>query len=490
MKLRPIMFVGTGSDVGKSVVNAAFCRIFLQDGFCPAPFKAQNMSLNSYATPEGLEIGRAQAVQAEACGIPCRSDMNPVLLKPTNHTSSQVVLNGKPIGNQSAHQYFNQTDRIHLFNQVMAAANRLMQEFNPLVIEGAGSISEMNLWSRDITNMRVAEVLDAPTYLIADIDRGGVFASVYGSIHLLPPAQKKLIKGIIINKFRGDIALFEDGRKTLEQISGVPVVGVIPYFEDIHIEQEDSVVLEHRVQNINNAQVRIAVVLLRHMSNFTDFNMLERHPQVNLFYAAHPDDLQDADIVVLPGSKNTIDDLMYLRKSGMASAVLQHHVSGKSVYGICGGYQMMGLTVEDPMGIEGSITSLPGLGILPVQTILTENKKTESCRFSFLNSAADCVGYEIHMGETTADISNPVCVTDKGVPDGYFLNAKTFGTYMHGFFDNGATIEYILGQIEKYTPSATALIDYNTFKEEQYDKLAAHVRSSIDLEYIYKTMQQ
>ena len=488
MRLRPVMFVGTGSDVGKSVINAAFCRIFKQDGYQPAPFKAQNMSLNSYATPEGLEIGRAQAVQAEACGIPCRADMNPVLLKPTNHTSSQVVLNGKPIGNQSANQYFNETDRVELFDQAMAAANRLMDEFNPLVIEGAGSISEMNLWDRDITNMRVAETLNAPTFLIADIDRGGVFASVYGSIKLLPEAQRKLIKGVIINKFRGDIALFEDGRKMLEEISGVPVVGVIPYFVDIHIEQEDSVVLEHRTENSKEGKVSIAVVLLRHMSNFTDFNRLELHPEVNLFYAAHPDELKEAVIVLLPGSKNTIDDLNYLRRSGMAKAVLQHHHAGKSVYGICGGYQMMGLSVEDPLGMEGDIAAVPGLGILPVRNILTEEKKTEACSFSFLGSEADCEGYEIHMGETLSDVGHPLCRTDKGDDDGYFLSPKTFGTYLHGFFDNARTIEYILRQVPGYGTKEATTTDYTAFKNEQYDKLAAHVRCNVDMEYIYKTM--
>ncbi len=490
MKLRPVMFVGTGSDVGKSVINAAFCRIFLQDGYRPAPFKAQNMSLNSYATPEGLEIGRAQAVQAEACGISCRADMNPVLLKPTNHTSSQVVLNGKPIGNQSAFHYFNKTDRLELFDQAMAACNRLLEEYNPLVVEGAGSISEMNLWDRDITNMRVAETLDASTYLIADIDRGGVFASVYGSIKLLPEAQRRLIKGVIINKFRGDIALFEDGRKMLEEISGVPVVGVIPWFDDIHIEQEDSVVLEHRKEKKVGGKVNIAVVLLRHMSNFTDFNRLELHPEVNLFYAAHPDELKEADIVLLPGSKNTIDDLRYLRRSGMAKAVLQHHEAGKAVYGICGGYQMMGLLVEDPLGMEGDITAVPGLGILPVNTVLTEDKKTEACRFSFLGSEADCDGYEIHMGETKAETSSPLCTTDKGASDGYFLSEKSFGTYLHGFFDNARTIDYILRQVPGYGTEKAVTTDYAVFKNEQYDKLAAYVRSCVDMEYIYKTMRE
>jgi adenosylcobyric acid synthase len=484
------MFVGTGSDVGKSVINAAFCRIFLQDGYHPAPFKAQNMSLNSYATPEGLEIGRAQAVQAEACGIPCRADMNPVLLKPTNHTTSQVVLNGKPIGNQSAFCYFNKTDRLELFDQAMTAARRLLSEFNPLVIEGAGSISEMNLWDRDITNMRVAETLDAPTFLIADIDRGGVFGSVYGSMKLLPEAWRRLIKGVIINKFRGDISLFEDGRKMLGELCGVPVVGVIPYFNDIYIDQEDSVVLEHRKEQELRGRVKIAVVLLRHMSNFTDFNLLEQHPDVHLFYASRPEELSGADIILLPGSKNTIDDLNCLRQSGMAKAVLSRHAEGKAVYGICGGYQMMGRSVEDPMGMEGDIASVPGLGLLPVRTILTNAKKTEACRFSFLGSTADCVGYEIHMGETVGESASPLCSTNQGVDDGYFLNDKTFGTYLHGFFDNSRTIDFVLSKVSGYGADHHATpFDYQSFKDAQYDKLATHVRRNVDMDYMYKILK-
>ena len=262
-RLKPIMFVGTGSDVGKSIINAGFCRIFMQDGYHPAPFKAQNMSLNSYPTKDNLEIGRAQAVQAEACGVDCTVDMNPVLLKPTTDSSSQVIVCGKPIGNRSAKEYFQVNNHQELFGEVTAAFDRLNADYSPVVIEGAGSISEMNLWDRDIVNMRMAEYADAATYLIADIDRGGVFASLYGSVMLLPESQRKLIKGFIINKFRGDISLFEDGRAMIEQITGVPVVGVLPYFRDIFIEQEDSVVLDKMKQSGGEQGcVRIAVVML------------------------------------------------------------------------------------------------------------------------------------------------------------------------------------------------------------------------------------
>jgi adenosylcobyric acid synthase len=487
-QLRPVMFVGTGSDVGKSIINAAFCRIFKQDGYHPAPFKAQNMSLNSYATPEGLEIGRAQAVQAEACGIPCKADMNPVLLKPTTHTSAQVILNGKPIGNQSARQFFNETDREYLFEQAMAACQRLMREYHPLVIEGAGSISEMNLWDRDITNMRVAEALQAPTFLVADIDRGGVFASVYGSIHLLPASQRALIKGIIVNKFRGDISLFEGGRKQLEQISGVPVVGVVPYFDNIHIDQEDSVVLDRHRGGDQHGQVCMAVILLPHMANFTDFNLLERHPDIRLVYVSKPSELDLADIILLPGSKNTISDLQYMRQMGMAKAILQRHAEGKAVYGICGGYQMMGESVEDPYGMEGDIPIMAGLGLLPVRTVISRNKKTESCTFSFLGSETDCKGYEIHMGVTTTETPSPLCVTDKGDLDGYFVNPKTFGTYLHGFFDNIRTIDYVLGQVSGFQSGSVRVPDFTDFKEKQYDALAAHVRACMDMDSVYRVM--
>ena len=369
------MFVGTGSDVGKSVINAGFCRVFLQDGYSPAPFKAQNMSLNSYATADNLEIGRAQAVQAEACGIPCRVEMNPVLLKPTNYLTSQVVLNGKPSANKSASEYFNDTDRDALFDEVMQSYDKLAEDYNPIVIEGAGSISEVNLWKKDIVNMRVALRSRAATFLVADIDRGGVFASVYGSILLLPQEERDAIKGIIINKFRGDIALFEDGKRIIEELTGKPVVGVIPYFRDIFIEEEDSVVIDNKQQAADKNKVNIGVVLLKHMSNFTDFNMLEQTEGVNLYYTDNKQELEKADIIIIPGSKNTISDLQALNEKGLSEVILKHHQAGKPVYGICGGYQMMGEKVLDPHHIEGNIEEINGLGILPVTTIIkTENK--------------------------------------------------------------------------------------------------------------------
>ncbi len=485
-KLRPIMFVGTGSDVGKSVINAAFCRIFLQDGNKPAPFKAQNMSLNSYPTPDGLEIGRAQAVQAEACGLDCLVEMNPVLLKPTGYMNSQVVLNGKPFANLSASEYFMETDRGMLFNEAMKSFYKLADKYNPIVIEGAGSISEINLWKMDITNMRVAVEVDAPTYLIADIDRGGIFASVYGSMELLPQNERDLIKGVIINKFRGDIELFQDGRYMLEELIEKPVVGVIPYFNDIHIEQEDSVVLESRSGIAGKNKINVAVALLRHMSNFTDFNVLERISDIHLYYTISPEEILKADIVIIPGSKNTISDMMHLRNTGMADAILQLNDAGKQVYGICGGFQMMGKEIHDPNQVEGNIESIPGLGILPVVTTLSEEKTTEQCEFTFLNNKEICKGYEIHMGETVSDSKKALCDIKDKYPDGYFLNPKTWGSYIHGIFDNELIIEYIIKQSGK---DLNLEIDYDKFKNEQYDKLAQHVRENVDMDYIYSTLK-
>ncbi|MGV8092436.1 MAG: cobyric acid synthase [Mangrovibacterium sp.] len=486
-RLKPIMLAGTGSDVGKSVVNAAFCRIFLQDGYSPAPFKAQNMSLNSYASEEGLELGRAQAVQAEACGIPCLSAMNPILLKPTSQQKAQIILHGKPIGDQTAREYFMRTDREFLFAEAMKAWRSLDEKYNPIVMEGAGSISEVNLWDKDITNMRVALETRSPVILVADIDRGGVFGSVYGTVQLLPEAERRLIKGILINKFRGDISLFDDGRKKLEELTGIPVVGVVPYFTDIYIDQEDSVVIDYKHGSSSEHEMNIAVVLLRHMSNFTDFNSLERIQGINLYYTANPEEVAKADIVLIPGSKNTIADLTDLRKRGLAKAILQACEAGKAVYGICGGYQMLGQEIRDPDGVEGDVETMPGLGLLPVVTTLTKEKQTVQVRFQFRGRKEFCQGYEIHMGETLLTEGEPLCITDTGKPDGCFISSRLWGTYLHGILDNWIVVEEILDASRLKAKMID--FDYSSFKEEQYNKLADHVRRHVDMDYIYSVMR-
>jgi adenosylcobyric acid synthase len=483
-RLKPIMFVGTGSDVGKSVINAAFCRIFVQDGYSPAPFKAQNMSLNSYATLDNLEIGRAQAMQAEACKIDCCVEMNPVLLKPTSYHSSQVILNGKPMGNKTASEYFLETDRFKLFNKAICAFEFLSSKYNPIVIEGAGSISEMNLWDKDITNMRVALETGAATYLIADIDRGGVFASVYGTIKLLPEKERKSIQGIIINKFRGDIKLFEEGQKMLQNLVQIPIVGIIPYFKDIFIEQEDSVVIDNKNSTPMPGKINIAVVLLPHMSNFTDFDNLERISQVHLYYTNSISELEKADIVILPGSKNTIADLQYIRDKEIELTIKQLNKDKKPVYGICGGFQMMGRKISDPNNVEGNISEIEGLNLLPIETLLTTKKKTSQVKFNFLDNKTECTGYEIHMGETFSENNRPLC-TSSNLNDGYFLNTKTWGTYMHGIFDNPCVVENILKEIR---PEIEINFNFKEFKEQEFNKLANLVRNAIDMEYIYNSL--
>ena len=484
-QLHPIMFVGTGSDVGKSIIATALCRIFKQDGYHPAPFKAQNMALNSYATPEGLEIGRAQAVQAEAAGIPCHTDMNPLLLKPNSDHSSQVVLHGKPIGNRDAYDFWRRSDvlrgsasqsTIDFRKEVCEAFDRLAAKYNPIVMEGAGSIAEINLKERDLVNMPMARHAKADVILVGDIDRGGVFASVYGSIMLQTPEDRQLIKGIIINKFRGDMRLFDEGRQMLEDLCGIPVLGVVPYYKDIHIEEEDSVALAQKSSKfkVESSKVSVAVVLLRHISNFTDFDMLERDPRVNLFYTNNTNDISRADIIILPGTKSTLDDLLELRRNGCAQAIQRAHRDGKTVVGICGGYQMLGQTVNDPDGIEGSIASLPGLGLLPIHTTMTPEKTTQQVTFQF--EGHECKGYEIHQG--VSDTDQAILQTDHCI-----------GTYIHGFLDNAPVIEHLLSNHISHLSSLTShLKSYADYKDEQYDRLADHVRQHVDIDRIYRIL--
>ena len=468
-QLHPIMLAGTGSDVGKSIICTALCRILWQDGYHPAPFKAQNMALNSYVTPEGLEIGRAQAVQAEAACIPCHTDMNPILLKPNSEHTTQVVMNGKPIGNRSAYEYFRKEGHEELRNAVHEAYDRLSRQYNPIIMEGAGSISEINLRDTDIVNMSMARHANADVFLVADIDRGGVFASTYGSIMLQTPEDRNRIRGIIVNKFQGDIRLFAEGRHMMEDICGVPVLGVVPMFHDIYIDEEDSVELSQKRHSSTESKVQIAVVLMRHLSNFTDFDTLERDERVNLFYTNNTHDIEKADIIILPGTKATLDDLLELRRNGVAQAILHAHHDGKTIVGICGGYQMLGQTVSDPDGIEGSISQLPGLGLLPIDTVMTAEKTTRRVEFEF--EGEKCYGYEIHQGRST---------TEKQI----LQESNCIGTYLHGFLDNAPVINYLLKNKATNTPQ----ISPEEFKNMQYDLLADHVRKYVNINELYKIM--
>lgn len=492
-RLHPVMFAGTGSDVGKSIIATAFCRIFRQDGYQPAPFKAQNMALNSFATPEGLEIGRAQAVQAEAAGIPCHTDMNPLLLKPQSDHTSQVVLNGKPIGNSDAYDYFRKEGRAELREAVYAAYDRLAARHNPIVMEGAGSLAEINLRDSDLVNVPMAMHAGADIILVGDIDRGGVFASVYGSIMLLRPEERKYVKGILINKFRGDLRLFEEGRKMLEGLCGIPVLGVVPYYHDIYIEEEDSVALAAKSAAAQRGKINVAVVLLRHISNFTDFNVLERDPRVHLFYSNNVDELAKADILILPGSKSTLDDLYELRRNGVAQAILRARREGATVLGICGGYQMMGAQIRDPHHVEGTIEAMPGLGLLPMVTEMLGDKVTRQVRFTAADgSGASMEGYEIHMGKTLpveGSAFTPLNRLADGQEDGCWVDEKCMGTYIHGILDNPAFIERLLAPHGDKLAEAAGAFDYHAFKEEQYDKLADHVRRYVDVPLLYDILR-
>ncbi len=487
-ELRPIMFVGTGSDVGKSLINAGFCRIFKQDGYAPAPFKAQNMSLNSYATADELEIGRAQAVQAEACGVACQVEMNPVLLKPCNDQCAQVVLLGKPIGTESAKEYFQKPRSSSLFSEVTSAFDRLASRHNPIVLEGAGSISEMNLWDRDIVNMSMAKHAQAATYLIADIDKGGVFASVYGSLALLPEDERALIKGVIINKFRGDIELFNDGRKMLENLTGVPVVGVVPHLRELFIEQEDAVVLDSMSsKSYSEGDLRICVVLLPRMSNFTDFNLLSHCDGIHLSYSCHAQDLAEADVIIIPGSKSTIGDLEFIRQRGLEEVLLAHHRAGKALYGICGGFQMMGESIHDPEGIEGTTRSVKGLGIFPISTTIESGKVTRQCAFRFIHGEAHGRAYEIHAGSTPT--SSPLTTLSTGEQEGYYKSQLCWGSYLHGIFDSLSVIQTILHAQGRDSSALEGLEDYHEMKDRHYDQLAHELRRCIDMDQVYASMQ-
>ena len=485
--LHPIMLAGTGSDVGKSIVATALCRIFRQDGYAPAPFKAQNMALNSYATPDGLEIGRAQAVQAEAAGIPCHTDMNPLLLKPQSDHTSQVVLHGRPIGNKNAYDYWRRgAGDIDYRAEVCAAFDRLSARYNPIVMEGAGSIAEINLRRTDLVNMSMARHAGADVILVGDIDRGGVFASVYGSIMLQSPDDRRLIKGIIINKFRGDLRLFDDGRRMLEELCGVPVLGVIPYFSDIHIEEEDSVALAQKSMQAERGKVNVAVVMLRHLSNYTDFDALERDPRVHLYYTNNTEDLRQADVIIVPGTKSTLHDLYELRRNGCAQAIVGAHRRGATVLGICGGYQMLGVEVLDPDHVEGDIERLPGLGLLPVTTTMSGDKLTRqvTCQYG--------QGYEIHQGETTpmGDAQPaPLLRLNDGRDDGYVVDDKCMGTYVHGILDNAPFVDMLLKPFADKIAQAATPLDYSAYKQEQYDLLAEHVRRHVDMDKLYQILQ-
>ncbi len=496
---RALMFVGTASDVGKSVLNAGFCRILSNRGIRVAPFKSQNMALNSFATPEGGEIGRAQAVQAQACRIPPHTDMNPVLLKPNSDTGSQVVVQGKVVGNMSVKEY--NAFKPEAFRTVEESFERLRSAHDFVVIEGAGSIAEINLKSHDIANLRIAEMADCPCILVADIDRGGVFAQIVGTLELLEPGERERVKGVIINKFRGDPSLLGPGIEFVEKRTGVPVLGVVPYFTHFRIPEEDSVALEKRAkgnrQRAKGKTVTIGVVRFPRISNYTDFDALEGEPDVDLRYVREPGEIDGLDILILPGSKSTIGDLAFLVKQGLFQAIREF--SGQ-VVGICGGYQILGRRVKDPHGVESAVTEADGLGLLDVETVLLTEKETHQAEARLLSAAAlaapGCVGtvsgYEIHMGETALGPgAQPFAQlvrrsgSDVAIPDGAVSSdGRVFGTYLHGIFDNHGFRTAFLNRIrrEKGLPTQSA----ESRVEDPFDLLAEHLERHLDMESLLR----
>lgn len=483
-----IMIQGTMSNVGKSFLTAALCRIFRQDGYSPAPFKSQNMALNSYITPDGEEIGRAQALQAEAAGIEPSALMNPVLLKPTTDSGSQVIVNGKVLGNMRAAEYF--LRKKELIPDIISAYRTLADSHDIMVIEGAGSPVELNLKADDIVNMGLARLVRAPVMLVGDIDRGGVFAQLIGTLHLLEPDERELVKCLAVNQFRGDISLFRDGISILEKLGGKPVAGVIP-FVHCNIEDEDS--LSSKLTEVPSAgEIDIAAIRLPKVSNFTDLDVFRQYPGVSVRFVSGPKMLGRPDLIVIPGTKSTIADMKWLRESGMEKSVMECAGAGVPVFGICGGYQIMGRGISDPLGSEcGGRTD--GMGLLECDTVFAGEKRQTrvSGRFGEVTGAFSCLsgaefyGYEVHMGVTEGN-GDPL--TDCG---GSFAG-NAAGCYVHGIFDSADVSGRLVRELyrRKGIPFTGESIDRREYRESQLDLLADTVRRSIDMELIYRIIEE
>ncbi len=532
-----IMVQGTMSNAGKSLIVAGLCRIFKQDGYRVAPFKSQNMALNSFITKEGLEMGRAQVMQAEAAGVEPVAAMNPILLKPTTHVGSQVIVNGEVLGNMSARDYF--AYKKQLIPEIKKAFRELEKDNDIIVIEGAGSPAEINLRENDIVNMGLAELLDAPVLLVGDIDRGGVFAQLLGTLMLLEESEKERVKGLIINKFRGDKTILDPGVVMLEERGHVPVVGVVPYME-LSIDDEDS--LSSRFDRKEEGLIDIAVIRYPRISNFTDLSVLEQIEQVSVRYVDSVRDLHHPDMIVLPGSKNTMADLKWMRENGL-EALIKKKAQDTIVFGICGGYQMLGQTISDPYQVESG-GSMKGMGLLPAATELKQEKTRTQVTGTFGEisgalsglSGKSVRGYEIHMGSTryagsagdSGSIVDRECVrqtksrgcnessntgrngnqsrcdekgyvcsiqneVDGGVKyDGAF-SGNVYGTYVHGIFDEGTVAETLVGILAERKGVALdteQMISYEQFKQMQYDKLADGLRSSMDMEAVHAMLRE
>lgn len=520
---KAIMIQGTMSNVGKSLLAAGLCRIFAQDGYRTAPFKSQNMALNSYITKEGLEMGRAQAVQAEAAGILPTADMNPILLKPTTDVGSQVIVNGAPIGNMKAREYFSYKKK--LIPVIQEAYGRLDRAYDIIVIEGAGSPAEINLNQDDIVNMGMAAMAQAPVLLAGDIDRGGVFAQLYGTVSLLREEERRRVKGIIINKFRGDKTILEPGIRMLEELCGLPVLGAVPYM-DVDLEDEDSLGDGLLGRKKGGSLIDIAVIRFPRISNFTDFSVFSAMEEVSLRYVQRAGELGNPDLVILPGTKNTISDLLWLRQNGLEAAILKLAGRQTPVWGICGGYQMLGEELSDPQGSESGRagTRIAGMGLLPAATVFQADKVRTQAEGSFGEldgplgglSGHPVEGYEIHMGRTglsrglkledTArqadyrrepEICRPLSWlmetqsgSKRAKQDG--LNrGNIYGTYLHGVFDGEGVARRtaeLLAEKKGVKLWGGCGTDYRAYRQRQYDRLAQGLRESLDMERIYRIM--
>lgn len=486
------MIQGTMSNVGKSLITAALCRIFKQDGYKCAPFKSQNMALNSFITKDGLEMGRAQVMQAEAAGAEPDVLMNPILLKPTTDSGSQVIVNGKVRGNMNASDYFRR--KKELIPDIMKAYDQLERQYDIIVIEGAGSPVEMNLKADDIVNMGMAKLAESPVLLVGDIDRGGVFAQLLGTLSLLDSDEFEMVKGIVVNKFRGDKRLFNDGIKILEEKGQKPVLGVVPY---IHCDIEDEDSLSEKLKNNNIGLIDIAVIKLPRISNFTDFDVFSQYKDVTVRYVSNISQLKEPDLIIIPGTKSTISDMKWLRESGMESAIKKCLSKDIPLFGICGGYQTLGKKISDPYNTEcgGEIN---GMGLLDIETIFSSEKKRtringiiSNCGgcFSLLNGA-EFEGYEIHMGDTKINEKN-FSVLSNGKNDGACKN-NIYGSYVHGIFDSKDVSESIVKTLfqKKGLEYKDIFIDRKKYKEMQYDLLADEVRKNIDMDFVYKILKE
>ena len=486
MAAQSIMIQGTMSNVGKSLLAAGLCRIFHQDGYRVAPFKSQNMALNSFITAQGGEMGRAQVVQAEAAGIEPDVSMNPILLKPTTDAGSQVIVNGRPIGNLSAAEYYQKKQA--LVPAVLEAYHSLEEAYDLVVIEGAGSPAEINLRQNDFVNMGLAEMVDAPVLLVGDIDRGGVFAQLYGTIALLEESERRRVKGLIINKFRGDRAILEPGLAQLEALCGIPVVGVVPYTQ-VDIDEEDS--LSRRFdRRCARKLLDVAVIRLPRISNFPDFSLFERYENVSVRYVDCVGDLGRPDLILLPGTKSTLADLAWLRQSGLEAALLRAAEAGTLLMGICGGYQMLGSQIEDPDQVEAcGITRMKGMGLLEMETVFAPEKvqRQTSGTFSGVTGVLEPLnglryeGYEIHMGRSREE---------RPAING---GGNVYGSYIHGLFDAPGVAEAVLRAVclrQGIDPEGLGAFDMTQYRQQQYDLLARTVRQGLDMERIYRILKR